>query len=176
MGTDLQLGALAHPERGGRRSQAGNGRGIASLRGCDRVLRRSLIVLAIALLTAGPAGAGTIVVKLTFAPGKLVAKSAASSATADGPVQVPVTIADGRGSGKGWTLRLATSRPITVISITARCAAGSTCTLPRAAQGPKGSVVLQAAHDTGMGVLNLVVTVAALRDGAKPVPVAFTVS
>ena len=60
-------------------------------------------------------------------------------------------------------------------SITARCAAGSTCTLPRAAQGPKGSVVLQAAHDTGMGVLNLVVTVAALRDGAKPVPVAFTV-
>jgi len=139
------------------------------------VLRRSLIVLAIALLTAGPAGAGTIVVELTFAPGKLVAKSAASSATADGPVQVPVTIADGRGSGKGWTLRLATSRPITVTSITPRCAAGSTCTLPRAAQGPKGSVVLQAAHDTGMGVLNLVVTVAALRDGAKPVPVAFTV-
>src|SRR6476469_5120978 len=174
MGTDLQLGALAHPERGRRRSQAGNGRGIASRRGCDRVLRRSLIVLAIALLTAGPAGAGTIVVKLTFAPGKLVAKSAASSATADGPVQVPVTIADGRGSGKGWTLRLATSRPITVTSITAR-AAGSTCTLPRAAQGPKGSVVLQAAHDTGMGVLNLVVTVAALRDGAKLVPVAFTV-
>ena len=87
-----------------------------------------------------------------------------------------MTVADGRGSGKGWTLRLATSRPVTVTSITARCAAGSTCTLPRAAQGPNGSVVLRAAHDTGMGVLNLVVTVAALPDGAKPVPVAFTVS
>ena len=51
------------------------------------MLRRILIVLAIALLTAGPAGAGTIVVKLTFAPGKLVAKSAASNATANGPAR-----------------------------------------------------------------------------------------
>ena len=110
MGADLQLGARAHPERGPPRSQAGNGRGIAARRRCNRVLRRSLIVLAITLLTAGPAGAGTIFVKLTFARGKLVAKSAASSATADGPVQVPVTVADGRGSGKGWMLRLATSR------------------------------------------------------------------
>ena len=175
MAADLPTGAWAHPERGRSRSQAGNGRNGAARRGCDFVLRRTLIVCAIALLTAGPAGAGTIIVKLTFVPGKLVAKSAATAATASGPVKVPVTVADGRGSGKGWTLRLATSRPVTVTSITARCAAGSTCTLPRAAQGPKGSVVLQAAHDTGMGVLNLVVTVAALRDGAKPVPVAFTV-
>ena len=140
------------------------------------MLRRTLIVLAIALLTAGPAGAGTIIVKLTFVPGKLVAKSAAAAATANGSVQVPVTVADGRGNGKGWTLRLATRRPVTVTSITARCAAGSTCTLPRAAQGPNGSVVLQAAPDTGMGVLDLVVTVAPLPDGARPVPVAFTVT
>jgi hypothetical protein len=173
---DLEMGAWTHPERGAPESQAGNGRLFASPRGCDGVLRRTLIVLAIALLTAGPAGAGTIVVKLTFAPGKLVAKSAPSAASANGPVQVPVTVADGRGSGKGWTLRLATSRPVTVTSITARCAAGSTCTLPRAARGPNGSVVLQAAHDTGMGVLNLVVTVAPLPAGAKPLPVAFTVS
>ena len=169
------MGAWAHPKRGRLGSQPGNGLDEATRRGCDRVLRRTLIVLAIALLTAGPAGAGTIIVKLTFAPGKLVAKSAAAAATANGPVQVPVTVADGRGSGKGWTLRLATSRPVTVTSITARCAAGSTCTLPRAAQGPSGSIVLQAAHDTGMGVLNLVVTMAALPDGAEPVPVAFTV-
>ena len=159
-----QISTRGHgsPGSGTAASQAGNGRGIAPRRGCDGVLRRSLIVLAIALLTAGPAGAGTIIVKLTFAPGKLVAKSAAASATADGPVQVPVTVADGRGSGNGWTLRLATRRPVTVTSITARCAASSTCTLPRAAQGPTGRLVLHAAHDTGMGVMNLVVTVAPL--------------
>lgn len=139
------------------------------------MLRRTLTVLAITLLTASPAGAGTIIVKLTFAPGKLVAKSAPSAATSNGPVQVPVTVADGSGSGKGWTLRLASSRPVMVTSLTARCAAGSTCTLPRAAHGPSGSVVLHAAHDTGMGVMNLVVTVAALAQGAKPVPVTFTV-
>ena len=139
------------------------------------MLRRILIACAITLLTAGPAGAGTIVVKLTFAPGKLVAKAAPSVASANGPSQVPVTVADGRGSGKGWTLRISASRPVTVTSITARCAAGSTCTLPRSAQDPAGSIVLQAAHDSGMGV-NLVVTVAPLPTGAKPVPVSFTVA
>jgi hypothetical protein len=169
------MGAWAHPERGRLRSQPGNGWSVASRRGCDGVLRRTLIVLAIALLTAGPAGAGTIVVKLTFAPGKLIAKSAPAAASEHGPLQVPVTIADGRGNGKGWTLRLAASRAVTVTSITARCAAGSTCTLPRAAQGPSGSTVLQAARDSGMGVMNLVVTVAPLPSGAKPVPVTFTV-
>lgn len=140
------------------------------------MLRRILIVLAIVLVTAGPAGAGTIVVKLTFAPGKLVAKSAPASAAATGPVQVPVTVADGRGNGNGWTLRVAAGQPVTITSVSARCAAGSTCTLPRAAQGPSGTVVLQAARDSGMGVLNLVVTVAALPAGARPTPVIFTVS
>jgi hypothetical protein len=140
------------------------------------VLRRILIGLAIALLTAGPACAGTIVVTLSFAPGKLVARSAPAAASSRGAVQVPLTIADGRGSGKGWTLRLVATRPVTVTSIRARCATGSTCTLPRVAQGPSGSVVLQAARDTGMGVMNLVVTVAGLPEGAKPVPLAFTVA
>ena len=140
------------------------------------MLRRILIVLAIVLLTAGPAGAGTIVVKLTFAPGKLVAKSAPATAVATGSVHVPVTVADGRGNGNGWTLRVAAGQPVTITSVSARCAAGSTCTLPRAAQGPSGTVVLQAARDSGMGVLNLVVTVAALPAGARPTPVTFTVS
>jgi hypothetical protein len=170
------MGAWAHPERGRPRSQPGNGCRIGSRRRCDRVLRRVLIALSLALLTAGPAGAGTIVVKLSFAPGKLIAKSAPAAASENGPVQVPVTIADGRGSGKGWTLRLGASRAVTVTSLTARCAAGSTCTLPRAAQGPSGSIVLQAGRDSGMGVLNLVVTVAPLPPGAKPVPITFTVS
>jgi hypothetical protein len=140
------------------------------------VLRRILIGVSAALLTAGPAGAGTIVVELSFAPGKLVARSAPAAASANGAVQVPVTVADGRGNGKGWTLRLVANRPLTVTSITARCAAGSSCTLPRAARAPSGSIVLQAARDTGMGVITLVVTVAPLPRGAVPVPVGFTVS
>jgi hypothetical protein len=169
------MGESAHPERGHRRSHDGNGCPEVVQQRFDRVLRRILTGLAIALLTAGPAGAGTIVVKLSFAPGKLVAKSAPALASANGPVQVPVTIADGRGSGSGWTLRLAAGRPLNVMSITARCAAGSTCTLPRAARGASDSAVLQAARDTGMGVINLVVTVAALPGGARPAPVGFIV-
>ena len=169
------MGAWAHPERGRVRSQPGNGCWIDSRPRCDRVLRRVLIALSLALLTAGPAGAGTIVVTLSFAPGKLVAKSAPAAASENGPVQVPVTIADGRGNGKGWTLRLVARRAVTVTSITARCAAGSTCTLPRAAQGSSGSTVLRAARDSGMGVMNLGVTVAPLTAGARPVPVTFTV-
>jgi hypothetical protein len=140
------------------------------------VLRRILIGLSAALLTAGPAGAGTIVVELSFAPGKLVAKSAPAAASTKGAVQVPVTVADGRGNGEGWTLRLTANRPLTVTSITARCARGSTCTLPRAVQSPSGSIVLRAARDTGIGVIDLVVTVAPLPRGAAPAPVGFTVS
>ena len=140
------------------------------------MLRRILIpvLAALCLLTAclaAPAGAGTIVVKLTFVPGKLAVKSA--PAVVSGTRQVPVTIADGRGSGAGWTLKLASAKPVTVVGITARCAAGSTCTLPTAASGPSGSVVLRAARDSGMGVMNLVVTLAA-QTGSTPVT--FTVS
>ena len=145
------------------------------------MLRRLLIVLAIALATAplvtvGPAAGGTIVVELTFAPGKLAAKAAPAAAAGGRSVEIPVTIADGRGNGKGWTLRVASRRPVTVTSISARCAAGSTCTLPRSAQSPSGRNVLRAAPDTGMGVIDVVVTVAPLPAGATPVPVRFTVS
>jgi len=140
------------------------------------VLRRILIGLTLVLLSAAPAGAGTIVVRLTFAPGELVEKSAPAAATAAGSVQVAVTVADGRGNGKGWTLRLSASRPVTVTAISARCATHSTCTLPRAVRAPSGTVPLQAARDTGMGVINLVVTIAPLPAGAAPVPIGFTIS
>ena len=66
------------------------------------VLRRILIPILAALVLAAPAGAGTIIVKLTFVPGKLAVKSVPS--TVSGTREVPVTIADGRGSGDGWTL------------------------------------------------------------------------
>jgi len=140
------------------------------------VLRRVSIALFAALALAAPAGAGTIVVKLAFAPGKLTAAAAPVAATAGRSVRVPVTVADGRGSGKGWTLRVSAARGVTVVGITARCAANSTCTLPTAATTPSGSVVLQATHDTGMGVMNLVVTVAALKSGSPETPLSFSVS
>ena len=135
------------------------------------MLRRILITVISALLLAAPAGAGTIIVKLTFVPGKLAVKSAPT--TVSGTQQVPVTIADGRGSGAGWTLRLNSSKTVTVVGITARCAGNSTCTLPAAASGSSGVTVLRAARDSGMGVINLVVTLSA-QTGSTPV--SFSVS
>ena len=135
------------------------------------VLRRLTIAFFAALLLAAPAGAGTIIVKLTFVPGKLAVKAA--PATVSGTQQVPVTIADGRGNGNGWTLKVNSASPVRVVGITGRCAANSTCTLPTAVSTPSGSIVLRAARDTGMGVMNLVVTLAA-TSGATPV--SFTVS
>src|SRR4051812_35020442 len=117
------------------------------------MLRRLLIAVLAALVLAAPAGAGTIIVKLTFVPGKLAVKAPVTTVT--GTREVPVTVADGRGSGEGWTLKVKSAKRVTVVGITARCAAGSTCTLPTAATGPSGSIDLRAARDSGMGVMNL---------------------
>lgn len=141
------------------------------------MLRRIILVPSLAALAlAAPAGAGTIVVKLTFAPGKLAATAAHVSARAASPVLVPVTIADGRGNGNGWTLRVSAARSVTIAAITARCAANSTCRLPTAAATPAGNVVLRAARGTGMGVIRLVVTVAPLGRGTAATPLSFTIS
>ena len=135
------------------------------------VLRRIFISVLAALFLAAPAGAGTIIVKLTFVPGKLAVKAAPTLVA--GTTQVPVTIADGRGNGNGWTLKVNAANPVRVVGITARCAANSTCTLPTAVSTPSGSIVLRAARDSGMGVMNLVVT---LASDSGSTPVSFTVS
>jgi hypothetical protein len=140
------------------------------------MLRRILISAIGALVLAAPACAGTIVVKLTFVTGKLSVAATPANATAAGPVHVPLTIADGRGNGKGWALRVVAGRNVTVTRITARCAADSTCKLPVEASAPSGQVILNAAHDSGMGVMNLVITVAPLRAGSPATPLSFTVS
>ena len=103
-------------------------------------------------------------------------KAVPAVVTPAAPVQVPVTLADGRGNGNGWTLRISAGHPVTVTSITARCAANSTCTLPTEAAGPSGSTVLRAARGTGMGVMNLVVTLAPLPAGTAATPVSFSAS
>ena len=135
------------------------------------MVRRLLVSMCAALVVAAPAGAGTIVVKLSFVPGKLAVKAPPTSVA--GTAHVPVTIADGRGSGAGWTLKVSSGAPVRVVGITARCAARSTCTLPTAASAPSGNVVLRAARDSGMGVMNLVVTLASTGGST---PVSFTVS
>jgi hypothetical protein len=125
-------------------------------------MRLALVLLA-ALALAGPAAAGDIGVHLAFVPGKLTV-SAAPSKTAS---VVTVTVADGRGSGAGWTLSFRSAAPA-VTSITASCASGSTCTLPRAASAPSGSTVLRAAPGTGMGVIRLTIHLAsAARVGLR---------
>jgi hypothetical protein len=115
------------------------------------VLRRTLICLVLTLLVAGPASAGQIVVKLGLTPGKLQ-----STAVRTGTRTVVVTVADGRGNGAGWTLRA--SDPVVVTGISARCASSSTCTLPRVVESPQGKVVLHVARDSGMGVMQLEIT------------------
>jgi hypothetical protein len=138
-------------------------------------VRRTLVILAaMSLLAAGPAlGGNTISVGLALHSGGLTLQAPALAAIPGRSVQVPLTIADARGTGSGWTLKLAGSASVTITGITARCAAGSTCTLP---SGTGRGGILQAARDSGMGVIQLVVTVAPLHSGSASVPLVFNVA
>ena len=139
-----------------------------------RGVRRFLLAIPLwALLAAAPAMAGNINVGLALHSGGLTLQGPAVKAVAGRSVQVPLTLADARGTGAGWTLKLDASAPVTITAITARCAAGSTCTLPKTA-GTAG--ILNAARDSGMGVIQLVVTVAPLHSGSESVPLAFSVA
>lgn len=126
-----------------------------------RVLRTTLAFLAVALVAAVPAGAKRIVVKVCLAPGKLKIAAAPTAVPAGAQRAISIRVADARGNGHGWTLRLLRPRGLTVTAITVRCAAGSTCTLPRAIAPPKASAVLRATAGTGMGIVDVVVTVRA---------------
>jgi hypothetical protein len=140
-------------------------------------MRKTLLIsLLAALVLTAPAFGGTIAVTMGLNSGGLTLSAPATFATADQATQIPVTITDARGTGAGWTLKLAPGAPVTVTSITVRCAAGSTCTLPKAATAANGATLLQAAPGTGMGVMQFTVTVAPLGAGNAPVPVAFTVT
>ena len=126
------------------------------------VVRRGLIAVVAALALAGPVSAGQIVVKLALQSGKLAVAAPATTVKAGDTASIQVKVADGRGTGKGWTLKLtAATKGLTITGITAKCASNSTCTLPTAVGTPSGSTVLTALHDTGMGIIDLVVTVRA---------------
>ncbi len=124
------------------------------------VLRRTSIAILACLVLAAPATAGTIVVGLSLVPGRVAVKAPVAHLSPGRTVDLPLQVADGRGTGHGWVLNLRGSG-LRVTRITAACAAGSTCTLPAPAGAPGGDSILRAARGTGMGVIDLVVTVQA---------------
>ena len=120
------------------------------------MVRRTLLVLLAAAASASPATAGDIGVSLGARPGTLHAKAA--RVQLGSLVDVPVSVVDARGNGAGWVLRLAGGATIT--RVVARCAARSTCTLPR---GRVSGDTLVAGANTGMGAMELTVTVSGGR-------------
>jgi hypothetical protein len=116
------------------------------------LLRRLAVTSFAALVLAAPAVAGDIAVTLGFKAGKLGVR--ARRAHLGGSVQVRMTVVDARGNGAGRRLRLAGGGRITRLS--ARCAAGSTCTLPKGAI--RGATFTAVPH-SGMGAVELTATV-----------------
>lgn len=84
-------------------------------------------------------------------------------------LEMPVTVVDARGSGAGWQLRLVGARMRQVVSVVARCAPKSTCTLPHAVPSSDPRLVFEAAPASGMGRIDLKITLE--RTGAAPVGV-----
>jgi hypothetical protein len=127
------------------------------------MLCKIALALVTALVFAAPAVAGDIGVTLGFKAGTLGVKT--QSSAIGGTSRVAVTVVDARGSGRGWTLRLAALGEPTVTGISMRCATGSTCTLPtgaavlQSAIGPAPTTVFTARTATGMGVIEVVLTV-----------------
>jgi hypothetical protein len=140
-------------------------------------MRKTLLLsILAALVMTAPAFAGTIVVTVGLNQGGLSLQAPTATATATAPVQIPVTVTDARGTGAGWTLKLTSATPVTVTSITARCASGSTCTLPKSSASADGQTLLQVLPNTGMGVIQLTVTIAPLGANAASAPVTFSVT
>lgn len=151
------------PSRASRLVRAAPTFGVMAL----RVIACGLAALAL----AAPAGAGSIVVHLGLTAGPLTVTAPRTTLTAGETATVAVTVVDGRGSGAGWTLRLANAPGVSVIRVAASCARHSTCTLPTAAGAAGGSTVLRAPAHSGMGAVALVVTL----HSARPAPIAFSV-
>jgi hypothetical protein len=128
-----------------------------------------LLPIAAALALTGTAfAADPLPVTLALHTGTLTV--GAAPALVDGTVQVPVTVTDSRGNGDGWALTA--TEPVQVVKVTARCAANSTCTLPRETVTPAGRLILRSDPNSGMGKIRLTVTLTA----PSPVDVTFRVS
>jgi len=127
------------------------------------MLNKLALALVTALVFAAPAVAGDIGVSLGFKAGTLGVKT--QSNAIGGTSRVAVTVVDARGSGRGWALRLEGLGDPTVTRISMRCAVGSTCTLPNGAPvlpsavGSVPTIVFSAATGSGMGAIEIVLTV-----------------
>jgi hypothetical protein len=146
------------------------------------VLRATLVLAAAAALAApASAVAEKLPVQLSIAGGALSVKSRDGSAAA-GTDAVRLRLIDARGTGAGWTLRLAarTGR-LVVTGVRVACAAGSTCTLPKTAlsypltlDAARPLAVLDAGSRTGMGAIDVTLTVA--NASGKPLGLAFSLA
>lgn len=125
-------------------------------------------------LAAGPAGAQPGL-RLKLVNGPLAISAPAVRAVAGRAVTVTLKVTDARGTGGGWTLKLAAAKAVRVSRLVAACAPGSTCTLPASSGIGVSPTVLRARPASGMGVLRLTLTLAPLKTGAA-VPVTFSVS
>ncbi len=123
-------------------------------------------------LAAGPAAAKPGRIQLKLSHGSLALKAPVRLTSASRTATVTVT--DARGTGGGWTLAVTAPAPVT--RVVASCAAGSTCTLPRAKVVASGRIVLQALKGSGMGVIRLSVTFGSSKTATPSVPVSFSVS
>jgi hypothetical protein len=124
---------------------------------------------------ARPAVAQPRAIRLSLRRGALAVAAPSVTATANGSKTVLLIVTDARGSGAGWTLRVIAARPVTVTSVSTKCSARSTCTLPRATGLGPAPRVLRSLAGSGMGVVRLTVTIARLARGTPNTPVTFAV-
>jgi hypothetical protein len=135
-----------------------------------KTLSLALAAAAALALCALAAAANVTATGTVTGAGSVTISAGATASFSDVLDGTDQTVTDGRGTGTGWTLRLNTPGA-TVTSITAACASNSTCTLPHAVGPATGASILATAQGTGMGVMNLVVTVSGQPKG----PLAFSV-
>lgn len=139
-------------------------------------ITRSLpLLLAAVLVFAAPAAAGNTDNSISVKSGRLTVSSVrdvtSPAAAARGRYRLLVTVTDARGTGQGWQLR-ADVAALTVLALQTRCRDSSSCALPEAPIQPRAAgVLLAAAKGTGMGSIDVFLTVARRRG-----PVAFSVT
>jgi hypothetical protein len=123
----------------------------------------SLLAAGMVLALPVTAAAENVPVHLSLASGSLSARIQRETVSS-----VRLRVVDARGTGAGWKLRVAPrSGRLVVTSVRVSCAAGSTCTLPRTAvsypvalDSAQRATVLDAAPRTGMGAIEVELTVA----------------
>ncbi|HST26381.1 MAG TPA: hypothetical protein VLJ76_10345 [Gaiellaceae bacterium] len=141
------------------------------------------LALALAGACASPARATHIHVVLAVKPGPLrLTADRPAAAVAPGFAvvrRVRATVVDARGNGGGWTIDLSLRRPSAgarIVSIVIARGRLSTCSLPEdlahapaVLTGARPTQIVTARPGTGMGRIDLTVTIGADQAGIDPV-------